>query len=93
MTETTHTVVEPAEAERLIVGWAAEILEEPETTAGDNFLDLGGHSMLALELNQRVLEKFGVEFDMQVLFERSLGEVAAHVAERSVPTESPRQSG
>ncbi|GAA2473930.1 phosphopantetheine-binding protein [Streptomyces mauvecolor] len=67
------------DAQGLILAWATELLEEP-ATAEDNFLDLGGHSVLALELSDRIKERFGAEVDIQVLFEQSLGEVASQVA-------------
>ncbi|MFF4139611.1 acyl carrier protein [Streptomyces mirabilis] len=66
---------DPVVVERMVVEWAAEILEEP-ASAQDNFLDLGGHSMLAADLNQRVLDTFGAELDLQLLFEKSIGEAA-----------------
>ncbi|MET8630379.1 phosphopantetheine-binding protein [Kitasatospora sp. NPDC004669] len=78
MTETAYIDPEVTEAQELVLRWAAEILEEP-VTAEDNFLDLGGHSVLALELGNRIKEHFGVELDIEVLFERSVGEVAAGV--------------
>ncbi|MFD3546461.1 phosphopantetheine-binding protein [Streptomyces sp. NPDC058655] len=78
MSETTRSETALDEASRLILEWSAELLEEP-ATAEDNFLDLGGHSALALELNDRIKERFHVEADMQLLFERSLGDVAASV--------------
>ncbi|TRV71532.1 acyl carrier protein [Streptomyces sp. 130] len=69
---------DPAAVESSVVEWAAEVLEEP-ATAEDNFLDLGGHSLLAIELNHRVNAAFGVELDLQILFEKSIGEAAADV--------------
>ncbi|MER7461277.1 phosphopantetheine-binding protein [Streptomyces sp. NPDC097981] len=78
MSETTNGGTALDEALGLILEWSTELLEEP-TASEDNFLDLGGHSALALELNDRIKERFHVEADMQILFERSLGEVAASV--------------
>ena len=59
-----------------VVAWVADVLEEPRTGPESNFLDLGGHSMLALELNTYVTQKYGVEIDMQTLFEETLATVA-----------------
>jgi hypothetical protein len=64
------------------VSWVADILEEPQAREADNFLDLGGHSMLALQLSRRAEENFGVGYDMRVLFEESLAATAADLAER-----------
>lgn len=60
-----------------VVKWVAEVLEDPNVRAEDNFLDLGGHSMLALELNKRASDDYGTEFDMRTLFEGTLRETAA----------------
>lgn len=60
-----------------VVKWVAEVLEDPNVRAEDNFLDLGGHSMLALELNKNASDEFGTEFDMRILFEGTLREAAA----------------
>ncbi|GCD44446.1 phosphopantetheine-binding protein [Streptomyces paromomycinus] len=77
------------EARSLIPAWATELLEEPATLE-DNFLDLGGHSVLALELSNRIKERFGAEVDIQILFEKNLAEVASEVARL---TGTPVQSG
>ncbi|MDX6741526.1 acyl carrier protein [Actinocorallia sp. A-T 12471] len=88
MKEKTHSPARTKEVEEHILGWTAELLEEGAVQPGDNFLDLGGHSVLALELIAKVRARFGVELDMQPLFEGSLGEVAARVARDSAaPTE------
>lgn len=79
MSEMTEAKPVLDETQGLILTWATELLEEP-ATAEDNFLDLGGHSALALELSDRIKERFGAEVDIQVLFEQSLGEVASEVA-------------
>jgi acyl carrier protein len=82
MAEVTDAGTRTEEAERLVVSWVAEMIGE-DVSAEDNFLDLGGHSMLALELSQKAQEQFGAEFDMQILFERSLAEATADVLRRS----------
>ncbi|WP_405947609.1 phosphopantetheine-binding protein [Streptomyces prunicolor] len=74
----SRDVHDPVAVERMVVEWAAQILEEP-ASAQDNFLDLGGHSMLAAELNQRVFDTFGAELDLQLLFEKSIGEAAGSI--------------
>lgn len=64
------------------VSWVAELLDEPQASAADNFLDLGGHSMLALQLSRRAEENFGLDYDMRVLFEESLAVTAADLVVR-----------
>lgn len=82
MAELTETSAKAEEAERLVVRWVAEMIGE-DVSPQDNFLDLGGHSMLALELSRKAKEQFGVEFDVQILFERSIGEATADVHRRA----------
>ncbi|MEV6669118.1 phosphopantetheine-binding protein [Streptomyces sp. NPDC051162] len=83
MSDTLRTAPVSAEAESTVVTWIVDLLEEPEAGAQDNFLDLGGHSMLALQLNERVKERFGAELDIQVLFESSIGEAVAELLSRT----------
>ncbi|MEU1805963.1 acyl carrier protein [Streptomyces sp. NPDC019937] len=70
------------EVQQLTLEWVAELLEEPQARPEDNFLDLGGHSMLALQLSQRAKKHFGAEYDIKVLFEGSVAEAAADLAAR-----------
>jgi len=67
---------------RETVVFAAELLDEPELSAKDNFLDLGGHSMLALELSEWAKERYGASISMELIFERSIGEAAADMVRR-----------
>lgn len=82
----THTTPLTAEVQRLTLEWVAELLEEPGVTPEDNFLDLGGHSMLALELGERAKERFGADYDLQCLFQDDLAAAAADLAARSAAT-------
>ncbi|MGW2089069.1 acyl carrier protein [Streptomyces sp. NPDC001880] len=84
MSRTSQGALDSAELERKVIEWATEILEEPATPQ-DNFLDLGGHSMLAVQLNQRISDEFGAELDMQILFERSIGEAVASIPSLHYP--------
>lgn len=73
------------EIERAIVDWTGELLGEP-VDAGDNFLDLGGHSVLALTLIDKIRATLGAEVGTQLLFEVSLAEVAVEVARQQRKT-------
>lgn len=75
----TYSNPNAEEVEQLVLTWSAELLEE-QVSREDNFLDLGGHSALALELIAHIKERFNVDLDLQLLFEHTLGEVAADVA-------------
>ncbi|MFC7303463.1 phosphopantetheine-binding protein [Streptomyces monticola] len=74
--------VTAAELERLTVAWAAEILDDPEAAPDDNFIDLGGHSILALRMCRYAQDRFGAEYDLMVLFESDLATAAAELAVR-----------
>ncbi|MER0245213.1 phosphopantetheine-binding protein [Streptomyces sp. HSW2009] len=82
MSDKTHADLLPETVEKQILDWATDLLEE-QVSNDDNFLDLGGHSALALDLNGRIKESYGVDLDLQLLFENSLGDVAADVARRA----------
>ncbi|WP_318205652.1 phosphopantetheine-binding protein [Streptomyces sp. SCL15-4] len=71
------------EVQQLTLEWVAELLEDPQAGPDDNFLDLGGHSMLALQLSQRAKDRFGAEYDIKVLFEGSIAEAGADLAART----------
>ncbi len=86
MTETSQVSPDLKKAKDVVNAWVAELIGEKNITAEDNFLDLGGHSMLALELNAKARERFGAEFDMEILFERSLGDATADVVRRTTET-------
>ena len=46
----------------------------------DNFFDIGGHSLLAVQIVTRVKEKYDVEFSMRRLFEvSSIAGMASYV--------------
>lgn len=77
MSRTIHEEVRDA-----TMKWAAEILMEPELSLSDNFLELGGHSILALRMCSKAKEQFGTEYDMLVLFESDLAGAAQDLADR-----------
>lgn len=54
--------------------WLEDILEQP-VEPNDNFLDIGGHSMIAISLNERVSKEFGLTLSRERLFNATLQEV------------------
>jgi len=64
-----------------IVRWLRILLEDEEIDANDNFLDIGGYSMLAVELNSLLVEAYKVELDIKLLYENSLREVGTAIGE------------
>jgi hypothetical protein len=82
MTESTEAAENRADLENVILAWVTELLEEPSVSLDDNFLDLGGHSMLAVTLDERIRARFGVNVDMRVLFGARIRETVADLADR-----------
>ena len=76
------TVDQKAVIEQLTIEWVSEILDEPDVSPQDNFVDLGGHSVLALRLSRHAKERFGAGYDVMVLFEKDLASAAAELASR-----------
>ncbi len=79
---TTPPTPSAEQIQQLPLQWAAELLEEPEVLPEDNFLELGGHSMLALQMAERAKERFGAEYDLVLLFEKDFAATAAELAHR-----------
>ncbi|MEU7568259.1 phosphopantetheine-binding protein [Streptomyces fradiae] len=69
------------EMQKLLVDWVSEFLEVP-VSPEDNFLDLGGHSLFAMNLNARVQQRFGQELHVKTLLEKSLGEAVEELHAR-----------
>ncbi|MFD3514755.1 phosphopantetheine-binding protein [Streptomyces sp. NPDC058657] len=88
MSTSTHSAgpADAREVERCTVEWAAAVLEDPDVTPEDNFLDLGGHSILALRLCRYAKERFGAEYDLMLLFETDLAAAAADLTARTGAT-------
>ncbi|EHY4895189.1 hypothetical protein K4I10_004349 [Salmonella enterica] len=61
------------------ISWMEFLLERP-VTGEDNFLDVGGHSMMAISLNERIRNQFGLTLSMERLYNSTLTETfhAAH---------------
>ncbi|HYO56343.1 non-ribosomal peptide synthetase [Archangium sp.] len=58
------------QSEELLVGIWAELLGVDKVGIHDNFFDLGGHSMLAVEILSRVRAIFDVELSVRDIFEQ-----------------------
>ncbi len=78
-----HTAGRMTEVVRkMTLQWVSELLEEPDVTPEDNFIDLGGHSILAVRLTRKAMDLFGADYDLMILFEKDLGAAAADLASR-----------
>jgi amino acid adenylation domain-containing protein/non-ribosomal peptide synthase protein (TIGR01720 family) len=66
--ETTGRVARSPE-EEVLCGLFTEVLGVPGVGIDDSFFDLGGHSLIAIRLINRIRTVFGVELSVRVLFE------------------------
>ncbi|OIK28194.1 phosphopantetheine-binding protein [Streptomyces malaysiense] len=77
---TNHDTTRPldaAELERATIDWLRTELEDPEISASDNFLDIGGHSLAFARLNRFLADSFAVNLDMKVAYDEPLSTAVA----------------
>lgn len=58
-----------SQTERAVAGIWRDVLDLPSVGAGDNFFDLGGHSMLLHVVQQRIASDLGRDIPVTELFE------------------------
>jgi acyl carrier protein len=63
--------------EKSVVEWLRTELADPEVTAADNFLDIGGHSFMFANLNAFLSKSFGLVLDQKVTYSEELGTAVA----------------
>jgi acyl carrier protein len=64
----TELTLRRAEAERVIAAHFREVLAVASVGLDDNFFDLGGNSLMAIQLYAKLREVLGVEFSIVDLF-------------------------
>ncbi len=70
--------VEPrTETERQLAQIWTEVLKKERVGATDNFLDLGGHSLMAIRVLGKISKTFGVRLPLRVIFEKPTVELLA----------------
>jgi amino acid adenylation domain-containing protein/non-ribosomal peptide synthase protein (TIGR01720 family) len=87
----TSYVVPRTEAERNIAGVWQEVLRLESVGIFDNFFDLGGHSLLMIQVHDKLREVFKFEVSMVELFEYpSVVSLAEHLSRQrdATPTEN-----
>ncbi len=71
----------------------AETLGIERVGAGDNFFDLGGHSLLLVQMHARLRERLGTGVSVARLFQfRTLAELARHLDESREPAAASREA-
>jgi hypothetical protein len=66
--------------------WAG-LLELDRVGVQDNFLELGGHSLIAMQLVTRILNRFALDLSPRLLFETSTVEGQARLIGEKLPVE------
>jgi amino acid adenylation domain-containing protein len=77
--------------EEILVGLWADIFETDQVGIHDNFFDLGGHSMLGIQLFTRIQEVFDVEIPLLELFEKPTVALLAQRVAAAQPGERREQ--
>ncbi len=78
------------EAEEALAAIWREVLHVDQIGAGDNFFEVGGHSLLAAQVRARIHQQFGVELTLDVLFEnQTLSDLARHLENATGATQAP----
>lgn len=75
--------------ERVARVWA-EVLRVPDVGLQDNFFDLGGHSLMAMQVVTRLRQAFGIELPVRSLFEApTVADLALLVTQRKAAEADP----
>ena len=72
--------------EKTIAGIWKELLGAARISVYDNFLDVGGHSLLAMRAVSRIAKQTGVRLNPSVMTLHTLEQIAAECAEKAGPT-------
>jgi len=77
---TSAEALDAATVRDRLAAYIAELLDCQDVGGDDYLLDLGGDSLLATILANRLEEDFGVRPELEDLFGLSIGELADHLA-------------
>jgi len=71
----------PEAASAALYTSVAEVLQIDSARPQDNFIELGGNSLLAVILANRMEEEFGTRLDLMDIFSLELGQLATRFHE------------
>jgi acyl carrier protein len=80
-------------AEQLLVRIWAELLGAVEIRATDNFFDIGGHSLMAVDMATRVQNETGVQLNLLDIANGTLGTLAAELSAAQAKADQPAKLG
>jgi acyl carrier protein len=80
---TEETVVAQSDMEKMVAQIWQGLLELDQISIYDNFFDLGGHSMMAMQVVTRMAEQTGIRIDPAFIRFQTLGQLAAHYEQSS----------
>ncbi|MBC6424534.1 MAG: hypothetical protein GDA43_26195 [Hormoscilla sp. SP5CHS1] len=84
-----HYVMPQTESEKLIAAVWQDVLELEKVGIGDNFFDLGGNSLLTVQVQSKLSDIFQRELSIVELFTfPTIQELAQHLSEPSAPIET-----
>ncbi|WP_430390360.1 amino acid adenylation domain-containing protein [Dyella sp. 20L07] len=87
----TELAVQPrTPGEQLLAALWQELLHISQVRTSDNFFDIGGHSLLAVEMASRVQRDTGVRLNLLDIANGTLSTLAAELATTTSPTQSER---
>jgi acyl carrier protein len=79
--------------EKLLAGLWTELLDVAQIRNSDNFFDIGGHSLMAVELVARVQRATGVQLNLLDIANGTLGTLAAELATHTANAGHPVKRG
>jgi amino acid adenylation domain-containing protein len=84
-TDGTTSVAPRDDLERAIAAFVAEVLEKPDVGVEDDFFALGGHSISAMRLANRIGAMFDLDVNLREIFDnRTVARIAVWVRDRIV---------
>ncbi|QDE39369.1 amino acid adenylation domain-containing protein [Luteibacter pinisoli] len=88
-----HSVEPSTASERLLAGVWQELLGMARVRTSDNFFDVGGHSLLAVDMAQRVQKLTGIQMNLLDIANGTLGTLAADLAVATPSAQQPARRG
>jgi thioesterase domain-containing protein/acyl carrier protein len=79
-----ETKREDVDVETVLIEWWQKLLGLEQVSLDDDFFDLGGNSLMGVELFSEIKKTYGLDFGLSTLFEtRSVRQLAQHIRQES----------